>query len=80
MKIGNNMNSTFRLNDNTENSTNGQITPVNPSSGVVIESLVNQICSILEKDKTRRKKLFDGNQSIKCFGLDIYRNIYNKNY
>jgi len=73
------MDSTFCSNDNTENLTNGQITRVNPSSGVIIESLVNQICSILEKDKTRRKKLYDGNQSINFFS-DIYRNIYNKNY
>lgn len=79
MKIGNNMNSTVRLNDNPESSTNGQITQVNPSSNVVIRSLVNQICSILEKDKKRRDKLYNGNQSYNFFS-DIHKNICNKNY
>ncbi|KAM0727746.1 Eukaryotic translation initiation factor 2-alpha kinase 1 [Formica fusca] len=56
---GSNMNSTFCLNHNIENSTNGQITQrVNFSSGVVIQSLVKQICFILEKDKARRNKLY----------------------
>lgn len=65
MKIGSNMNSTFCLNHNTENSTNGQITQrVNFSSGVVIQSLVKQICFILEKDKTRRNKLYYGNHNL----------------
>ncbi|XP_070165711.1 eukaryotic translation initiation factor 2-alpha kinase 1 isoform X2 [Polyergus mexicanus] len=56
---GSNMNSTFCLNNNTESSTNGQIIQrVNFSSGVVIQSLVKQICFILEKDKARRNKLY----------------------
>ncbi|XP_072752273.1 eukaryotic translation initiation factor 2-alpha kinase 1 isoform X2 [Anoplolepis gracilipes] len=55
---GSNMTSTFCLNTNTESSNSGQITRVNPSSGILIESLVKQICYILEKDKTRRNKLY----------------------
>lgn len=67
MKIGSNVSSTVRLNDNPEISTNGQIAQVNPFSNVVIGSLIHQICSVLEKDKTRRDKLYNGNQSIKFF-------------
>ncbi|XP_050445577.1 eukaryotic translation initiation factor 2-alpha kinase 1-like isoform X2 [Cataglyphis hispanica] len=55
---GSNMNSTFYLNNNTENSTNGQLTQVNFSFGVIIQSLVKQICFTLEKDKARRNKLY----------------------
>ncbi|KAL6441256.1 hypothetical protein ACFW04_003490 [Cataglyphis niger] len=53
-----NMNSTFCINNNTENSTNGQLTRVNFSSGVIIQSLVKQICFTLEKDKAHRNKLY----------------------
>ncbi|XP_011269109.1 eukaryotic translation initiation factor 2-alpha kinase 1 isoform X1 [Camponotus floridanus] len=73
---GNNMDSTFCSNDNTENLTSGQITRVNPSSGVVIESLVNQICSILEKDKTRRKKLYN-EICAQLYKMKIIDNSYN---
>lgn len=69
------MNLTFCLNDNTENSTNGQLTRVNFSSGVIIQSLVKQICFTLEKDKAHRNKLYYGNHNLQNF-FQIYTEIF----
>lgn len=65
------MKSTFCLNDVEEDRKIREIAPKKKKSRepqvtqatVLIESLVQQLCNILEEDKVRRKKLYNGNQS-----------------
>lgn len=67
MSAGNNEKSTFCL-DNTKNEDkNKKITTIKSREPqitqftVLIESLLQQLCTILEGDKVRRKKLYHGN-------------------
>ncbi|XP_071553933.1 eukaryotic translation initiation factor 2-alpha kinase 1 isoform X2 [Temnothorax nylanderi] len=62
---GDNMRSTFCLNNIDENQNNGKIMPAGKSrkphmtqATVLIESLLQQLCAILEGDKVRREKLY----------------------
>lgn len=55
---GNNITSILYQNDNIESSTNGNNAQVISSSNIIIESLIKQICYVLEKDQTRRRKLY----------------------
>lgn len=48
------------------------------ATGVLIESLLQQLCTMLEGDEVRRNKLYYGNQSASLFLqmlLLIHRNI-----
>ncbi|XP_024882771.1 eukaryotic translation initiation factor 2-alpha kinase 1-like isoform X2 [Temnothorax curvispinosus] len=62
---GDNMRSTFCLNNIDENQNSGKIMPAGKSrkpqltqATVLIESLLQQLCAILEGDKVRREKLY----------------------
>jgi len=55
---------TFCLDDINENE-NRSITPreqqITQSTSILIESLLRQLCNLLEEDKVRRNKLYYGN-------------------
>lgn len=65
------MRSTFRLNNDNGNETNGEITPATKSQQpqvtqgctVLIETLIRQLCAVLEMDEARRQKLYHSNQT-----------------
>lgn len=60
------MRSTLRLNSINENQSNGKIMQgeqIANATGVLIESLLQQLCTMLEGDEVRRNKLYYGNQS-----------------
>ncbi|KAG7208659.1 hypothetical protein KM043_014863 [Ampulex compressa] len=56
---GNDTRTTIRLDTNNENQTNGQIIErVDPSHSLLIESLIQQLCTMFEGDTVRRNKLY----------------------
>lgn len=63
MKIGNNITPTRRLDNIEVNQDNKQLVPVAPSTSMLIASLIQQLCIMIEEDKERRNKLYYGN----CF-------------
>jgi len=59
------MKSTFCLSNVNEDQNNGTITSkeqqITQATGILIESLLQQLCTVLEGDKIRRNKLYYSN-------------------
>lgn len=56
---GNNMRSTLCLDNTSENQANAHIVQrTTPSANILIESLIQQLCTMFEEDKLRRNKLY----------------------
>jgi len=59
------MRSTFCVNNVNENQNNGAIASqeqqITQATGILIESLLQQLCTMLEGDKIRRNKLYYSN-------------------
>ncbi|KAK2582511.1 hypothetical protein KPH14_004809 [Odynerus spinipes] len=56
---GNNVKTTVRWENRSETESNGQVIPcVAPSTSLLIESLIQQICTMFEGDTIRRNKLY----------------------
>lgn len=54
---------TLRLDANNirDNQNDRQLVQVTPSTSMLISSLIQQLCAMIEEDKTRRNKLYYGN-------------------
>ncbi|XP_014469424.1 PREDICTED: eukaryotic translation initiation factor 2-alpha kinase 1-like [Dinoponera quadriceps] len=55
---GNNMMPTLRLNNIRESQDNRQVAQVNSSSSMLIVSIIQHLCALLEKDEASRNKLY----------------------
>lgn len=78
MEIGNNMRSTLCLDNTSENQANAHIVQrTTPSANILIESLIQQLCTMFEEDKLRRNKLYLGNLNEVSFIINIvHRNFH----
>ncbi|XP_025157575.1 eukaryotic translation initiation factor 2-alpha kinase 1 isoform X4 [Harpegnathos saltator] len=72
---GKNMMPTLRLN-NIENENNKQVVQITSSTSMLIASLIQQLCTMIEEDKVRRNKLYFAICD-KMHELELIDNSYN---